>query len=86
MPERAHRIYDALKRKLRCEYDEGGTVGKRYSRLDEIGTPWCVTIDSQTFQDGSVTVRDRDAMTQDRVAEDALERLFSDRISSWTPP
>jgi glycyl-tRNA synthetase len=83
MPERARRIHEGLKRSFRAEYDEGGTVGKRYSRLDEIGTPWCVTVDSQTFQDGTVTVRDRDSMAQDRVAEDALERFFRDRTAAW---
>ena len=50
------------------EYDESGSIGKRYRRQDEIGTPWCFTLDYQSKEDGTVTVRDRDAMTQERVA------------------
>jgi glycyl-tRNA synthetase len=83
MPERARAIYDALKRTFRAEYDEGGTVGKRYSRMDEVGTPFGVTVDSDTLRDGTVTVRDRDSMAQERVAEGALPGYLADRIRSW---
>ena len=55
---------------MQAEYDEGGSIGKRYRRQDEIGTPWCVTIDHQTLEDRTVTVRDRDSLAQERVAID----------------
>ncbi len=84
MPERARAVYGKLKTVFRAQYDEGGTVGKRYSRLDEIGTPWCVTVDSQTAEDGTVTVRDRDSMEQVRMAEAALIPHLAERAAAWT--
>ena len=57
---------------MQAEYDEGGSIGKRYRRQDEIGTPWCVTIDHQSLEDRTVTVRDRDSLEQERVAIDDL--------------
>jgi glycyl-tRNA synthetase len=87
MPERAHRVHAALRAAgLRVDYDEGGTIGKRYSRMDEVGTPYGVTVDSQTLEDGTVTVRDRDSMAQDRVSEDALAAALLDRVRAWAPP
>jgi glycyl-tRNA synthetase len=86
MPERAQALHRELRKTFRATYDEGGTVGKRYSRLDEVGTPWCVTIDSQTLEDGTVTIRDRDSMEQLRVAEDAVGRVLAERVTSWTRP
>ncbi|MDX1396361.1 MAG: glycine--tRNA ligase, partial [Gemmatimonadota bacterium] len=62
MPERAHAIFDDIKAEFRCQFDQAGSIGKRYARLDEIGTPWCVTVDSDTLQDGTVTVRHRDSL------------------------
>ena len=59
---------------MQTEYDEGGSIGKRYRRQDEIGTPWCVTIDHQSLEDRTVTVRDRDSLEQERVAIDELGR------------
>jgi glycyl-tRNA synthetase len=67
MPETARRIEADLRRDLRVFYDDGGAVGRRYRRQDEIGTPFCITVDSQTAQDETVTVRDRDSMRQERV-------------------
>jgi len=84
MPERARAIYTDLRTRFRAQYDESGTVGKRYARLDEIGTPYCVTIDSDTLADGTVTVRDRDSMAQDRVAGEAVGDWLQGRIASWT--
>ena len=55
-----------------CEFDDSGNIGKRYRRQDEIGTPWCVTIDFDTLNDGTVTIRDRDTMTQSRIPADEL--------------
>ncbi|MCS6912818.1 MAG: glycine--tRNA ligase [Myxococcales bacterium] len=79
-PERAMRIYEALKRRYVVEYDESGSIGKRYRRQDEIGTPLCITIDYDTSKDGTVTVRDRDSMRQVRVSEDRLLELLDETI------
>ncbi len=69
LPEIADGLVAALRREgLAVEYDESGSIGKRYRRQDEIGTPWCFTVDQETKNDQKVTVRDRDAMTQERVA------------------
>lgn len=65
---KAREVFDLLKKDVVCEFDDNGNVGKRYRRQDEIGTPYCVTIDFQTLDDGTVTVRDRDTMKQDRVS------------------
>jgi len=66
MPELAQRLYDDLRRKFKVFYDAGGAVGRRYRRMDEIGTPYCFTIDGQTSEDDTVTLRDRDSMEQTR--------------------
>ncbi len=68
MSERAKEIYRELLKDFRVEYDEAGSLGKRYRREDEIGTPYCITIDYETFEDNAVTVRDRDTMQQERIA------------------
>ncbi|ASV74639.1 Glycyl-tRNA synthetase [Thermogutta terrifontis] len=74
MPEIAQRIYADLKPHFNCFYDEKGAVGRRYRRQDEIGTPYCITVDSQTLQDDTVTVRDRDSLRQWRIkADDCVE-------------
>jgi glycyl-tRNA synthetase len=83
MPERARRVFESLRGAFRCLYDEQATVGKRYARLDEVGTPWGVTIDSQTLADGTVTVRDRDTMAQERVHEDQLLAFLGERARTW---
>ena len=67
MPERAREIFESLRRRIAAEYDAGGSIGKRYRRQDEIGTPWGVTVDGQTAEDGTVTLRDRDSLEQTRV-------------------
>ncbi len=67
MPEIAHRIVDELRPHLEVFYDESGAVGRRYRRMDEVGTPFCVTIDSETLANQSVTVRERDSLQQERV-------------------
>jgi glycyl-tRNA synthetase len=66
-PEKARAIYEALRRRWPVEYDAGGSIGKRYRRQDEIGTPWGVTVDHQTMEDDTVTLRDRDTLQQERV-------------------
>jgi glycyl-tRNA synthetase len=68
MSELARKIFVSLKKKwYTCEYDGSGNIGKRYRRQDEIGTPYCVTIDHQSLEDGTVTMRERDSMEQVRV-------------------
>ncbi len=87
MDERAREIFSSLRRKLPAEYDAGGSIGKRYRRQDEIGTPWGVTIDHQTMDDGTVTLRDRDSLEQTRVVADELEELLLDRLDApWSSP
>jgi glycyl-tRNA synthetase len=72
---------------MQTEYDEGGSIGKRYRRQDEIGTPWCVTIDHQSLEDRTVTVRDRDSLEQERIAIDALPAELAGRLATpWTTP
>jgi len=77
---KAKGIYDSLKLKFMTAWDDNGNVGKRYRRQDEIGTPWCVTVDYQTLDDGTVTVRDRDSMAQVRVAVGDLEGWLSEKL------
>ena len=86
-PEVAHEIRDALKGRLQTEYDEGGSIGKRYRRQDEIGTPFCVTVDHQTLEDRTVTVRDRDSLEQERLPIDGLAEALVERVEApWTSP
>jgi glycyl-tRNA synthetase len=86
-PELAREVYDSLRSLVQAEYDEGGSIGKRYRRQDEIGTPYCVTIDHQSLEDRSVTVRDRDSLAQDRVAVDDLPGLIAGRVAQpWQSP
>src|SRR3954454_5086901 len=67
MPEKAREVFEGLRHRVWAEYDEGGSIGKRYRRQDEIGTPWGVTVDGQTMEDDTVTLRDRDSLEQTRV-------------------
>ena len=67
-PEKAREIYEELRKLMSAEYDTGGSIGKRYRRQDEIGTPWGVTVDHQTMEDDTVTLRDRDSLDQSRIA------------------
>src|SRR6266446_1872057 len=79
-PERARRIYDALRRQFPVDYDQAGSIGKRYRRQDEVGTPFGITVDHQTMQDGTVTLRDRDTMQQERIPIDRLLEELKRRI------
>jgi glycyl-tRNA synthetase len=86
-PELAREVYAALRVRIQAEYDEGGSIGRRYRRQDEIGTPYCVTIDHQSLEDRTVTVRDRDSLAQERVAIDELPALLSERLAApWQSP
>jgi glycyl-tRNA synthetase len=76
---RAHQIESALRAFARTQYDEGN-VGQLYRRQDEIGTPYCIMVDYQTLEDGSVTIRDRDSMKQDRISEQQLQIYLSERL------
>jgi glycyl-tRNA synthetase len=86
-PELAREVYAALRGRMQAEYDEGGSIGRRYRRQDEIGTPYCVTIDHQSLEDRTVTVRDRDSLAQERVAIDDVPALLSERLAApWRSP
>lgn len=78
--KKAREIYDNLKLHFMCEFDDNGNVGKRYRRQDEIGTPFCVTVDFESLEDNSATVRDRDTMKQERVKIETLSDYLSGKI------
>ncbi len=78
--EKAKEIYGNLSKKFMCDYDEAGSIGKRYRRQDEIGTPFCVTVDFQTLEDNTVTIRDRDTMKQIRLSINELENYIQKAI------
>lgn len=80
MPEIGTKLYDELKNSFKVFYDESGTVGKRYRRMDEVGTPYCITIDSETLQNQTVTVRERDSMKQERIALDAVRAFLFEKL------
>ena len=80
LSEKADEVYSKLSKKFMCDYDEAGSIGKRYRREDEIGTPYCVTIDFDTLEDESVTIRDRDTMEQVRVKIDELENWLQEKM------
>jgi glycyl-tRNA synthetase len=87
MPEKAREVFDQIRRRVPAEYDEGGSIGKRYRRQDEIGTPWGITVDGQTMEDDTVTVRDRDSLEQARVPIEGLTEELANRIEEpWTSP
>ena len=83
LPDIAHRIEDDLRDHFNVMYDERGSMGKRYRRMDEAGTPFCITVDFDTPEDQTVTVRDRDTMEQDRVAIDQLATYIFDRTRTF---
>lgn len=79
--EKAEKVFEELSKYYNCEYDDRGNIGKRYRRQDEIGTPYCVTYDFDSEEDGMVTVRDRDTMDQVRVAISKLKEYFEDKFT-----
>ncbi len=86
-PELAREAFEALRGLMTTEYDEGGSIGKRYRRQDEIGTPWCVTVDHQSIEDRTVTLRERDSLEQSRVSIDELPALLSGLlVADWQTP
>ncbi|MEM7179325.1 MAG: glycine--tRNA ligase [Spirochaetota bacterium] len=76
LPEKARNIFTDLREHWHCEYDDGGNIGKRYRRQDELGTPFCLTVDYDSLKDDTVTVRERDTMQQERVSVDKLKSYF----------
>ena len=81
LSEGAGELYRTLSKTMNCEYDEAGSIGKRYRRQDAIGTPFCVTYDFESAEDGCVTVRHRDSMEQVCVRMDELESYIASRIT-----
>ena len=73
---------DKLKYDFMCLYEEKDSIGKRYRRQDAIGTPYCITVDHQTLQDNTVTIRERDSMKQDRIGIDRISEIISNRLKS----
>jgi len=80
LTEHARPVFERLRRRCRADYDDSGSIGKRYRRQDEIGTPYCLTVDFETLEDNAVTIRDRDAMTQERLPLDRLDTFIAERI------
>ncbi|HKJ45636.1 MAG TPA: glycine--tRNA ligase [Balneolales bacterium] len=85
LKEIAHKITDNLSDDFKVQYDEKGSIGKRYRRLDEAGTPFCFTVDFESLDDQTVTLRDRDSMEQIRVSWDNLDRAIRDKMKEWQP-
>ncbi|HEX2232908.1 MAG TPA: glycine--tRNA ligase [Thermoleophilaceae bacterium] len=87
MPELAREIYEDLRTRMPAEYDSGGSIGKRYRRQDEIGTPWGITVDGQTLEDRTVTLRDRDSLEQSRISIDHVGAELERRLAEpWSSP
>jgi glycyl-tRNA synthetase len=80
LSDKALEVYGMLSKKFMVDYDEAGSIGKRYRREDEIGTPFCITVDFDTLEDNSVTVRDRDTMEQIRLSIDELTKYIEEKI------
>ena len=81
LPEKAREIKHRLRFDFTCQVDEKDSIGKRYRRQDAIGTPFCITVDHQTLEDNTVTLRHRDSMEQERVNVDDLEKILSEKVS-----
>jgi glycyl-tRNA synthetase len=86
-PELAHEVHRALRARVQSEYDGGGAIGRRYRRQDEIGTPFCLTIDHQSVEDGTLTLRDRDSLAQERLPIEGIAEEIERRVHApWTTP
>ena len=81
MPEKAREIMKMLQLDFNCQYEEKDSIGKRYRRQDAIGTPFCITVDHQTLEDNTVTLRDRDTMTQERISVEKLHTIIAEKVS-----
>jgi len=80
LTSKAREVYNKLKIHFKCQYDEKDAIGRRYRRQDAIGTPYCVTIDFDTLEDNTVTIRDRDTLEQTRVAIDEVAAIVSQKV------
>ena len=80
LSEKAQEVHEKLSKKFMCDYDETGSIGKRYRREDEIGTPYCLTVDFNTLEDNTVTIRDRDTMEQIRIPIDEVEKWLEEKL------
>ena len=83
--ERARRLTTDLKDLMAATYDDTASIGKLYRRQDEVGTPYCITVDPESLQDGAATIRDRDSMTQERVSLDLIPARIADLVADRTP-
>ena len=81
MPDIATKLHEEMRKKNVVQYDAKQSIGKRYARMDEAGTPWCFTLDHQTNEDGTVTARDRDTGNQERIALDQVRTFLNDKLS-----
>ena len=81
MPEYAEKLTLELRQRFPVFYDESGAIGRRYRRQDEIGTPFCVTVDHESLEDNAVTVRDRDTWEQERIGIDSLKSYLAERLN-----
>jgi glycyl-tRNA synthetase len=81
LPEKAREIINSLKYDFQCQYDEKDSIGKRYRRQDAIGTPFCITVDHETLENNSVTLRDRDSMEQVRISIDELNNYIDTKVN-----
>ncbi|HCF65583.1 MAG TPA: glycine--tRNA ligase [Clostridiales bacterium] len=80
LSDKANDLYTKLSKKFMCDYDEAGSIGKRYRRQDEVGTPYCITVDFDTLEDNTVTIRDRDTMEQIRININEIENWMKDKF------
>jgi glycyl-tRNA synthetase len=86
-PELAREVHLALRSRVQSEYDAGGAIGRRYRRQDEIGTPYCLTIDHQSLEDGTLTLRDRDSLSQERLPIAGIGEEIERRVlAPWKTP
>ncbi len=81
MPEYSEKIYQELKKRFKVFYDVSGAIGRRYARMDEAGTPYCITIDGQSLQDDTMTVRDRDSMEQTRMTLPEIQKFLEEKVN-----
>ena len=87
MSGRARKLYEELRQVISVEYDDGGQIGRRYRRQDEIGTPYALTIDDQTLEDDTITIRERDSLAQERISIARAREHVLDRLAEpWSSP
>ena len=87
MATRARSLYEELRRHYAVDHDDSGQIGRRYRRQDEIGTPWAFTVDEQTLEDETVTVRDRDSLAQERLPIAGVRAWLGDALEqAWSSP